>query len=148
MQNWRSCAKTCFRYITKNALSLLKHFCEHILDTLKRKQNRIFAPAHSIWQNFALREESEFVPFLIISRTRETTLFRRAPLFVRKHFCGKGECSPFYNMGAPNRASKGKIQLLAVLACNGFFLKIMNFSLPLAKKNCELKVWEPFKKGG
>ena len=82
--------------LTKNALSLLKHFCEHILDTLKRKQNRIFAPAHSIWQNFALREESEFVPFLIISRTRETTLFRSAPPFVRKHFREESEFAQFY----------------------------------------------------
>ena len=88
---------------------------------------------------------SEFAPFLIIFRTRETTLFRRAPLFVRKHFCGKGECSPCYNMRAPNRASKGKIQLLAVSACNGFFLKITNFSLPLAKKNCELNIWRALK---
>jgi len=47
-------------YLTENALYLLKPFREHIFDTLRRKQNHAFAPAHPIWQSLAFCGKSEF----------------------------------------------------------------------------------------
>ena len=52
-----------FIKITENYRSLCENFREVNFDTLMRKQNHAFAPAHSIWQNIALREESEFAQF-------------------------------------------------------------------------------------